>query len=196
MSQKLKILSLIICSTFVHSSNIPRDSICLIRNRLFPESGFLYPESDNYNADVSRRNIFAEIFNPISGYAPKCLPSNDNCKWQFEVDKGHQSSYKLKSVHYDEYLYSAADNFNKDEQRRRSFTWIGTPCDDLECYWRIEQVPLTNFYTIKNDRYEDHLYGAADDLKFDENRRSVFGWKWNGDAGVNNDEASHWTITC
>lgn len=180
----------------LRASNIPRNSVCLIQNRLFSESGFLYPESDDFNADISRRNIFSEIFNPISGYAPLCLPSNDHCKWKFEVEKGHQLSYKIKSAHYDEYLYSAADDMKYDTDRRRSFTWIDGRCDDPECYWRVEQVPGTDYFTIKNERYEDHLYAAADDLKLDDKRRSVFGWKWNGDDGVNFDKASHWKITC
>jgi len=36
---------------------------------------------------------------------------------------------------------------------------------------------VDNGFLIKNVRYQEYLYAAADDLAFDENRRSVFTWK-------------------
>ena len=41
--------------------------------------------------------------------------------------------------------------------------------------WALEKVE--NGFLIKNIRYEEYLYAAADDLAFDETRRSVFTWK-------------------
>ena len=41
--------------------------------------------------------------------------------------------------------------------------------------WSIEKVE--NGFLMKNLQYQEYLYGASDNLAFDENSRSVFTWK-------------------
>ncbi len=41
--------------------------------------------------------------------------------------------------------------------------------------WALEKVD--NGYLIKNMRYEEYFYAAAEDRAFDENRRSIFTWQ-------------------
>lgn len=80
-----------------------------------------------------------------------------------------------------EFLY--ADELMRNPERRRVFTWKNlstTPVTDLGYWdqtadWIIEEEDLG--FTLKNVRYDEYLYSAADDLALSKRQRSVFTWK-------------------
>ena len=66
----------------------------------------------------------------------------------------------------------------RDPERRKVVAWTGNtpvarPLDEQQ--WDL--IPNGNGYLIKNLRYGEYLYAAADDLAFDDKNRSVFTWK-------------------
>lgn len=82
-----------------------------------------------------------------------------------------------------EYLYAAADDLARDAERRRVFTWtdLSTIPESDPRYWDktadwiVEEEEQG--FTLKNVRYNEYLYSAANDLALSEEQRSVFTWK-------------------
>lgn len=75
-------------------------------------------------------------------------------------------------------LHLVASEDLRDPERRKVVVWTGnTPVarslNEQEWYLILED----DKYIIKNAAHAEYLYAAADDLAFDENKRSVFTWK-------------------
>ncbi|XP_037032081.1 uncharacterized protein LOC119071308 [Bradysia coprophila] len=159
---------------------IDSGSVCTIINRKWSE--YLYPvQGANY--DCERRQIFTWI--------PGGCDSQ--CNWKIERSG---NKFRLKSLHFDEYLYAVVDSMKYDKQRRNTFSWIPrSACDNDQCYWKIELLSddCSKYVTIKNVAYNEYLY-AADGLNYDKDRRRVF--TWTDHYNVANDQASHWEIKC
>ena len=103
--------------------------------------------------------------------------------WALEKVFGTGDQIRIKNQVTGEYLYAAADDLAHDSERRRVFTWndISTsPTSDPQYWektadWKVEEE--NDCVKLKNIRYSEYLYAAADDRAFDESSRSVFTWK-------------------
>ena len=79
----------------------------------------------------------------------------------------------------------------RDEQRRNVFVWDGRSPEArslTEMFWELIEEP--EGLILRNIRYDEYLYAAADDLAIDDGNRSVFTWKTRDDLGVE----GHWKI--
>lgn len=162
---------------------------CTITNRAFNES--LYATAcacvENYNKE--RRHVFTWIPGGCG----------DECNWKIEtIHTNCGYKFKLKNLNLDEYFYAATDDLKYDKERRNVFSWIPKTTCDNQCYWEIKSLNNgTGYVTIKNTEYNEYLYAAAADLKYDCHRRRVFTWKYSDDDVANGlDWQSHWNIRC
>ena len=103
--------------------------------------------------------------------------------WHIEKVCGSDARIRIKSATSGEYLYAADDDLARDPERRRVFTWtnMSTIPDSDPQYWEktadwILTEENTGF-TLKNVRYNEYLYAAADGLALAQDKRSVFTWK-------------------
>jgi hypothetical protein len=103
--------------------------------------------------------------------------------WSLEKVLGTRDQIRIKNQATGEYLYAAADDLAQDSERRRVFTWTDTstsPTSDTQDWekkadWKVEEE--NDCVKLKNIRYGEFLYAAADERAFDESSRSVFTWK-------------------
>ena len=99
--------------------------------------------------------------------------------WSLEKVLGTRDQIRIKNQATGEYLYAAADDLAQDSERRRVFTWTDTATSpqnwENKADWKVEVV--NDCVKLKNIRYSEYLYAAADDRAFDESSRSVFTWK-------------------
>ena len=109
--------------------------------------------------------------------------------WHIEKVCGSDSRIRIKNAKSGEYLYAAADDLARDDERRRVFTWtnMSTIPDSDPGYWEktadwIVSADTLGF-TLKNVHYNEYLYAAADDLALADDKRSVFTWKHYDDLG-------------
>ena len=99
----------------------------------------------------------------------------NNQQWILEAT-GVNNRYRIRNKSSGLFL-AASENFS-DPERRKVVAWTGnTPVarslNEQEWYLILEG----DKYIIKNAAHAEYLYAAADDLAFDENKRSVFTWK-------------------
>lgn len=82
----------------------------------------------------------------------------------------------IKNRQFSEYFFASGGDF--DDKRRLAFSWT-TGTTDSECFWNLVSFDRSkgSKYKIKSGRYDEYLYAANDDLKYDEKRRHVFTWK-------------------
>lgn len=165
-------------------STIGLGNKCQITNHKWNET--LYPYRGPNDNDQRR------IFTWIPGGC------DEQCNWKIETvftDSGLK--FKLKSLHFDEYFYAAADDSKYDCQRRNVFT-RPPKCECTSQYWEIQPVPgNSKYFTIKSSKYEEYLYAAQGDFNYDKERRRVFSWKYTcKDVPVEVDDAAHWSIKC
>jgi hypothetical protein len=72
----------------------------------------------------------------------------------------------------------------KDPLRRRVYTWTGnTPVAHALIEQEWDLIEEEDGFVIKNVKFGEYLYAAADEFAFDENNRSVFTWKNHDDLG-------------
>lgn len=173
------------CCDCKYLSAIGTGNKCRIINRSWNET--LYPYLGPNENDEQRR-----IFTWIPGGC------DDQCDWKIEpVFTDSSLKFKLKSLKFDEYFYAASDKLKNDLQRRNVFT-KNSKCKCESHYWDIQSVPGgSQYFTFRSTRYDEYLYAAQDPHNFDEERRSVFTWKYTSDdVAVAYDWACHWSIQC
>ena len=103
--------------------------------------------------------------------------------WAIEKVLGTLNQIRIKNAASGEYLYAAADDLAHDSERRRVFTWANTsttPTSNPDFWenkatWEVEES--NGCFRLKNVRFPEFLYAAADDRALDEDSRSVFTWK-------------------
>jgi hypothetical protein len=103
--------------------------------------------------------------------------------WALEKVYGTDDHIRIKNQATGEYLYAETDDLAYDTERRRVFTWTDTSTTptsnpsfwENKADWEVDDED--GFYQLKNIRFYEYLYAAADDLAFDESSRSVFTWK-------------------
>lgn len=153
---------------------------CTIFNRKYAE--FLYP-IDGLDADSERRNIATWI----PGW------TDEQCHWNLAKDLSSDNIYHIKSLKFDEYLYSL--NTGKPTDTRPVLTWKPKSQCESQCYWKLSLVDAkrSKYFLIENTEYNEYLYASAS--TFDDDKRRVYTRKniW---PDVNNDEAAHWAINC
>jgi hypothetical protein len=97
-------------------------------------------------------------------------------------DTGTKSRYRIRNKVTGEYLVASQDM--KDPSRRRVYTWTGnTPVAHALIEQEWDLIEEEDGFVIKNVKFGEYLYAAADEFAFDENNRSVFTWKNHDDLG-------------
>ena len=116
-------------------------------------------------------------------------PEHSTESWILEKVCGKRNQIRIKNQVTGEYLYAAADDHAADPERRRVFTWTNTSTypNSHPAYWERTADWLIwqedRGFILKNVRYSEYLYAAADNKAFDEDNRSVFTWKSYHDLG-------------
>lgn len=159
---------------------------CTISHRLLGDQ--LYAAGLHF--DQNQRHVFARMQGQACSYR----------QWNIErygVSRQYPV-YKLRNVHFDEYLYGADVDFNVDAHRRRVFVSMdkGAKCD-RNCFWDIQVVPegRYNYFTIRNADLGEYLYTNDGGVyEYDANRRNVFTWHDTTEAREN--QRLHWKIEC
>ena len=96
---------------------------------------------------------------------------------------GTNNQVRFVNQDTEEYLYAAADDLAKDPERRRVFTWtnLSTIPESHPRYWDKTADWIIkeedHGFLLRNVKYNEYLYSAADGLALSEEQRSVFTWK-------------------
>ena len=99
----------------------------------------------------------------------------NNQQWILEAT-GVNNRYRIRNKSSG--LFLAASENLSDPERRKVVAWTGdTPVANSLDEQEWDLIQEGNRYLIKNARYSEYLYAAADDRAFDKNNRSVFSWK-------------------
>lgn len=82
----------------------------------------------------------------------------------------------LKNEHFGEYLFAAENNLARDKERRSIFTRVNKSfTGDDSSTWYFETNDGQTFF-MRNKKFHEYLYTAADDLDYDSQRKNVFTW--------------------
>lgn len=88
---------------------------------------YLYAGWDQIKYDEDRRHIFT--------WMPKTT-CETQCYWDVQLVRqglnAEENYYTIRNIHYGEYLYAAAGNYNYDESRRHVFTWKFDPTHNVQ----------------------------------------------------------------
>ncbi len=106
--------------------------------------------------------------------------------WALEKVYGSDDYIRIKNHVTGEYLYAETDDLDYKTERRRVFTWTDTSTTptsnpsfwENKADWEVDGIwegdDEDSFFQLKNIRFYEYLYAAADGLAFDESSRSVF----------------------
>jgi hypothetical protein len=111
-------------------------------------------------------------------------------QWRLVKVAGKKNGVRIQNLVTGEFLYAGADDLAKDPERRRVFTWTDTTTTpesnpsfwDGSADWEVAEEELG--FTLRNSKFGEYLYAAADDRALSEDQRSVFTWKVYETLGV------------
>jgi hypothetical protein len=115
-----------------------------IYNRRYSKE-YLYGYSDGKKYDNYERRL---VYLWVPG------GRHDQGRWEFTTEDGGET-FKIRSIHYKEFLYAAGDGYAKNPDRRRVFTWQKSTCDN--CEWFVEIVS-NNEIRLKFKTYGQYFY--------------------------------------
>ena len=130
-----------------------------------------------YNEPLKTGNPTGESENwmPVNYVFTDRSAGPNNQQWILEAT-GVNNRYRIRNKSSG--LFLAASENLSDPERRKVVAWTGdTPVANSLDEQEWDLIQEGNRYLIKNARYPEYLYAAADDRAFDKNNRSVFSWK-------------------
>jgi hypothetical protein len=111
------------------------------------------------------------------------------CAWQFEtLDKG--ATFKLRNVHFNEYLFPSSNTQAHDTDRRNVFTWMKSGEMPEKSDFVIETRKNYTEFRIRSVAFNEYMYADFPQYAKDPERRRVFTWR---PGGFTDDD--YWSIT-
>lgn len=154
-----------------------------LKNLRFDE--FLYAARlDQCAKDKERRRIFT--------WMDKSFKGDASSTWHFETEDGQ--IFYMKNASFGDYLYSPADSYNADKERKHVYNWIPGGKNYPEAKWRVNIVNGDQIIIRSAHRNDQHLY--ASEYKDNGSRRIVYTWIPRDQSHCNPTNHGIWNVIC